>query len=134
MYPLFVYGTFRESESNRALIEPFVAGRRLARLPGAVLYFVDPYPMAADGDGSVVGELITLPADRYDIALATLDRFEGYDPASDVGAYRRRLRQVYDLDSGERVSAWVYLGEPETVQGHPVIPGGDWSRRSDLDE
>jgi len=134
MYPLLVYGTFREGESNRAVIEPFIAGSRPARLPGAVLYFVDPYPMAADGDGSVVGELITLPADRYDIALAALDRFEGYDPAADTGAYRRRLRQVYDLDSGERVGAWVYLGDAAAVQGHPVIPGGDWSRRDDHDE
>lgn len=116
------------------MIEPFVAGSRPARLPGTVLYFVDPYPMAADGDGSVVGELVTLPADRYDIALAILDRFEGYDPTSDTGAYRRRLCQVYALDSGERVSAWAYLGDAATVQGHPVIPGGDWSRRSDPGE
>lgn len=134
MYPLFVYGTFREGESNREVIEPFVAGCRPARLPDAALFFVDPYPMAVDGDGSVVGELITLPADHYDTALAVLDRFEGYEPASDAGAYRRRLRQVYDVGSGEQVSAWVYLGDAAAVLGHRVIPSGDWSRRSDLDE
>ncbi|RME49464.1 MAG: gamma-glutamylcyclotransferase [Chloroflexi bacterium] len=133
MHPLFVYGTFREGESNRTVIEPFVAGSRPARLPGAVLYYVDPYPMVADGDGSVVGELITLPANSYTEALAALDHFEGYDPATDTGAYRRRLREVIALDTGERVTAWVYLGDPETVEGHPVVPSGDWCRRSFLE-
>jgi gamma-glutamylcyclotransferase (GGCT)/AIG2-like uncharacterized protein YtfP len=115
------------------VIEPFIASSRPARLPNAGLYFVDPYPMVVDGDGTVIGELIALPADHYDRALAVLDKFEGYDPGTDSGDYRRRLRQVEDLISGERVEAWVYLGERGLAEKCPRVLGDDWSRR-DLDQ
>lgn len=134
MYPLFIYGTFRAGESNRHVIEPFVNGSRPARLPAAVLHYVDPYPMVVDGEGTVLGDLVMLPVDGYDAALATLDHFEGYDPTTDSGAYRRRLREVEVLDPGRRVKAWVYLGETEAARGHPRIPSGDWCRRGDVDE
>lgn len=132
MHPIFVYGTFREAESNRHVIEPFAITTRPARLHGVELYYVDPYPMAVDGDEQVEGELVTLGNDDYANALAALDGFEGYDPVLDSGVYRRRLRDVEDLKSGETVEAWVYLGDRSVVGQHPRVEGGDWRQRGNL--
>lgn len=132
LHPIFVYGTFRAGESNRRVIEPFVVSSRPARLHAAELYYVDPYPMAVDGDGTVIGELIELPRDAHAAALAALDRFEGYDAALDVGAYRRHLRDVEDAQSGATVQAWVYLGDRLAVSQSPHVESGDWRRRGNI--
>jgi len=37
--------------------------------------------------------------------------------------------RFHDVSEGLLRWAWIYLVEPERVQGLPVIPGGDWLAR-----
>jgi gamma-glutamylcyclotransferase (GGCT)/AIG2-like uncharacterized protein YtfP len=130
--PVFVYGTLRDGESNRHVIEAFLTSTRQVRHHGAELHYVAPYPMAVDGEGTVVGELVTLLEIGYKSALAALDRFEGYDSVTDTGTYRRRLCQVVDAVSGEEAEAWVYLGDRSVVGQHPCVESGDWRHHDDI--
>lgn len=123
--PVFVYGTLRP---GGAAFGRFAASMRKvepARLDGADLYDLGPYPMAVAGAGVVWGEVLHLNPLVYHFTLHALDRYEGYHPPTDGGLFVRRAVQV-TLASGERSAAWTYLGQPEQVEGMPRVPGGDW--------
>lgn len=108
---VFVYGTLMRGQVNH----PWLAGARAdgeARLPGALLHDLGPFPMAVAGAGVVHGEVYAVTA----ADLARLDRLEGHPRL-----YRRRRMALAD---GRRV--WVYLGRPRQVRHSPLLDEGRW--------
>lgn len=67
----------------------------------------------------VFGELFVF--DDFERLLPALDRFEGFDPDSGTGLYRRVLVPVEAKKT--RVPAWVYAVERPSGN---YLPGGRW--------
>ncbi|MFD7614346.1 gamma-glutamylcyclotransferase family protein [Streptomyces sp. NPDC059828] len=133
--PFFVYGTLRPGEHNH---DRFLRGRTSAeepaRLPGAVLYDGPGYPYVIenDGDGTVLGELVTAFPDGYHALSAVLDELEEYfGPDDPRNVYVRVARDVETARGS--VTAWVYVAADvmarELRARGTVIPGGDWTAR-----
>ncbi|MEV4950289.1 gamma-glutamylcyclotransferase family protein [Streptomyces sp. NPDC053755] len=149
--PFFVYGTLRPGQYNHGLfLRGRTAGEEPALLPGARLYDGPGYPYAVaagtaeggdgggdgrTGDGPVAvpgiaGDLVTAAPGAYGELLGVLDRLEEYrGPGHPRNLYERVERTVVRLRDGVSVPAWVYLAAPGALPG-PVIPGGDWVRRT----
>ena len=129
---LFVYGTLRQSTGRQSASHPmhqqlirYARYLAMARYQ-ACLYQLSYYPGAVPSDNTadkVVGELYQLlqPA----IILPLLDQYEecgeGFVAPQE---YRRELQPV-TLDSGECVSAWVYIYNRDT-SGLERISSGDF--------
>ncbi|MFE7772728.1 gamma-glutamylcyclotransferase family protein [Streptomyces sp. NPDC057445] len=129
--PFFVYGTLRPGEHNHDL---FLRGRtsaeETARLPGAVLYEGPGYPYAVEGEGTVIGEVVTAGPGRYRELIAVLDHLEEYfGPGDPRNLYVRVARDVHTAKGA--VAAWVYVAAEakaaELRARGTVIAGGDWS-------
>lgn len=131
-YPVFVYGTLRQGESNYHLLKERTVLELPATINGMVLYALQDFPMMMEvgsAGGKVAGELMTIDPAIYEAVMVVLDQLEDYDPATNSGMYFRVKRDV-QLDSGEWVTAWTYLGNPiylSTVP-HDMIAHGDWCR------
>ena len=76
--PFFVYGTLRAGQSNATLLRG-AARTRDAKLGGAQMFDLGPYPMIIAGEGEVWGELIEIEPDKYAAILKSLDRLESVD-------------------------------------------------------
>ena len=127
--PFFVYGTLLPQQPNAHLWAPYAAATRPALLQGARLHDLGHYPMLVETDDSaaVHGVLLTIEPAHFDDVVRLLDRLERYNPARpDAGLYRRRRRPVLPA-GGDSLNAWVYVGRLEVVQGHPLVPNGDWA-------
>ena len=99
---LFVYGTLRRGEGNRAARRLWAAaelvGNAVAR---GRLYHLGAYPAMTEAQAA--GELVRGEvAQLRDVSvLAELDAYEGPE-------YRRAVLEVV-LETGEAVKAWAYL-------------------------
>ncbi|MFF5265367.1 gamma-glutamylcyclotransferase [Actinomadura viridis] len=133
--PVFVYGTLRRGEGNHRLLVPHAVAIHPAELTGHRLYSQGlPYVASGDAADAVVGEIVRLNPQTYDIAMKQLDGLEGVDH----GMYRREALPVRfrcDCAPQQMTSlAWVYLGGNGffDYSPHLVVPGGDWvsARRS----
>ncbi|MGW1468589.1 gamma-glutamylcyclotransferase family protein [Streptomyces sp. NPDC002308] len=129
--PFFVYGTLRPGEHNH---DRYVRGldvrEQPALLRGGALYDGPGYPFATDGDGTVLGTLITAAPQEYGQLLVALDRLETYlGPGDPRNLYERVARNVEVAGSGA-VRAWIYLAAAAVSRtlyaSGPRIPGGDW--------
>jgi gamma-glutamylcyclotransferase (GGCT)/AIG2-like uncharacterized protein YtfP len=128
---LFVYGTLLATADH-----PMGARlRREARLIGAGqiegrLYSLGRYPGLAETDGAaglVHGEVYALNTPV--VTLKWLDAYEGILPGRpEESPYERVVRPVR-LESGETVSAWVYLYR-RRVRLRPEIEDGRWKAPS----
>ena len=116
---LFVYGTLMAGQSAHNMVAPAVERCTPAELPQADLHHLGAYPMATVGDGAVSGELLWL---RPQVAVEFFQRLDEYEGAE----YLRVLRPVLLCETGELVTAWVYLGDAEYAGRFPLIRGGDW--------
>ena len=128
---LFVYGTLMSTARHRM-------GERLraeARLIGAAtiqgrLYRVSWYPGVSettDPEQRVHGELYALGTPSH--ALAWLDAYEGVAPGSRESGEYTRVERPVRLDSGEEVTAWVYLYCKDVSQ-LPLVADGRWTAAS----
>jgi gamma-glutamylcyclotransferase (GGCT)/AIG2-like uncharacterized protein YtfP len=124
---LFVYGSLMSTARHRM-------GERLraeARLIGPAtiqgrLYRVSWYPgvsESTDPEQRVHGELYAL--DHPARALAWLDAYEGIAPGSRESGEYTRLERPVRLDSGEEITAWVYLYRKDVSQ-LPLLADGRW--------
>ncbi len=93
-----------------------------AELRHAELVHLGAYPMATGGDGAVRGEVLWL---RPQVAGEFFQRLDEYEGAE----YLRILRPVLLRDTGELLTAWVYLGDAEYARRFPLIRNGDWRER-----
>lgn len=114
---LFVYGTLRDGQSARRMLDDYVRGSQPARCRGTMYAFPSGYPgVVLDGETMLAGELILL--DDLDKALPLLDAYEGDD-------FTRILCDVEGGSGFER--AWIYvLSDQEQIAAGTCIPGGDW--------
>lgn len=123
---LFVYGTLRmpvggpaEDTHFNDRIAALINHATPARLDGAILYNLGPYPAVVEGAGAVIGDLLSVdPA-----AVPITDEIEGHP-----GYYERRPANVV-TDAGEMVQAWVYFAPAQLVAGHVAVEHGDWFNR-----
>ena len=132
--PFFVYGTLRAGESNSILLRGAIARAHRAKLCGAQMFDLGPYPMIleAESQREVWGELIEINADKYAATLKSLDRLEsvnGADPENPDALYRRLKRWIWV--ENQLIEAWVYFGREEVARSGRIIEGGDWPGRLD---
>ena len=128
--PFFVYGTLRAGQSNARLLRGAIARTRLAKLSGAQMFDMGPYPMIVEGENEIWGELIDIEPDKYEVILKALDRLEsvnGADPENPDALYRRLRYTV--LAEAEIVESWAYFGREILARRGKLIAGGDWLRR-----
>lgn len=143
--PLFVYGTLLPgSRSFGSQLKPSVSESAPAMLPGADMYLGSSYPIAIPnraGTG-VVGEVLLLDERRFERLIADLDEQEGYfGEGREDNLYIRTVMRVRITDTtnwtGENeVSAYVYLGSPETrehMEADEMVksPSGDWRNHAE---
>ncbi len=123
---LFVYGTLRppQPDSNPddsryfSRVAPYLQNIMPASLPQTVLVDLGTYPGARPGEGTLVGEVLTIaPA-----ALEILDQIEGHPHFF----YRERI--TAETEHGT-MDAWIYYAPESLTNGHCLIPNGDWLRR-----
>jgi len=128
--PLFAYGTLLTGALELAVKRLLARQARklgVARLHGR-LHDQGGYPGLVCGPATGAwarGELLAL-ADPARM-LATLDRYEGFDPARpQAGEFVRTIRRVER--AGGTCEVWVYLLNVRRVRPGPRIVGGDWRR------
>lgn len=109
--PVFVYGTLKRGQPHHGRLQgaPFLG---TARLRGACLHDLGPFPMAIAGEGCVQGEL-------YAVARGTLPQLDAFE-----GCPRLYQRHWLALEDGRQ--AWVYLGQPRQVRHARRSPEGVW--------
>ncbi len=115
---LFVYGTLRDGQAARSMIENYVKSARPARISGAVYAFPDGYPgVLEDERGTVKGEVVKLT--DLSAAFALLDAYEGSDFI--------RVLKVATCEDGDETYAWCYvLADEGMVAEATRVDSGDW--------
>ena len=119
---LFVYGTLRRCSMGD--MYRLLAGHADfiddASYQGR-LYRVDDYPGAVasdDANDRVIGEVYALREPAK--ILPILDDYEGCGPRS---AEYKRMRQSVLLDSGDELTAWVYIYQHPTHELVHIVSG-----------
>lgn len=126
--PLFVYGTFRHGQQNYARLRGHTIREEPAYVVGMSLYSLQAYPVAVPGERTLIGELFTLNPTVYQQLLPQLDELERSHPACLNCMFRRVVCRA-QVPSRRSVAAWIYLGNPDTIDEHCLlIPHGDWVR------
>jgi gamma-glutamylcyclotransferase (GGCT)/AIG2-like uncharacterized protein YtfP len=117
---VFVYGTLREGQAARSMIENHVQGARPATARGRLFAFPEGYPGLVEGGQSIViGEVLEL-ADLT-AGFALLDAYEGDDFC--------RVLLSATIDDGSETYAWAYVLSDQTIPEDAVlIDTGDWVR------
>jgi gamma-glutamylcyclotransferase (GGCT)/AIG2-like uncharacterized protein YtfP len=116
---LFVYGTIRQGQTARSLVEPSITRCVKASTEGQIYAFPMGYPGYVEGAGIVRGEVLWL--DQLAATFALLDAYEGTD-------FVRVIRQV-TTEAGEDLWAWIYvLADPGAIKLGTRIADGDWVR------
>ena len=133
--PFFVYGTLRAHQSNAHLLRGAIARSRSAKLSGAQMFDLGPYPMILESElqYEIWGELLEIEADKYGAILKSLDRLEsvdGQNPENPAALYRRLRRFV--LVENELIEAWVYFGRESVARRGRPVASGDWVARFEL--
>ena len=130
--PFFVYGTLRAHQSNSHLLRGAIARSRGAKLSGAQMFDLGPYPMILESEPNheIWGELLEIEAEKYDAILQSLDRLESVDgdnPENPAALYRR-LKRFVEVEN-EQIEAWVYFGREAVARRGCIVAGGDWCER-----
>ena len=130
--PFFVYGTLRAGESNATLLRGAIARTRNAKLSGAQMFDLGPYPMIIEAESTheIWGELIEIEAEKYAAIVKSLDRLESVDGANpeNPDALYRRLRRFVRVGE-EQIEAWIYFGRERVARRGCIVAGGDWVKR-----
>ena len=130
--PFFVYGTLRAGQCNATLLRGAIARSRGAKLCGAQMFDLGPYPMIieAEPQHEVWGELLEIEPEKYAAIVKSLDRLESVDgnnPENPDALYRRLKRFV--AVENEQLEAWVYFGREVVARRGCLLAGGDWVGR-----
>jgi|GEM_PF-194577 len=103
---LFVYGTLRRGGKRHDILQLLHAAYVGKGSVAGELFDLGEYPGAVKSNATaarVIGEVYRLP--NLKTALRTLDEYEGVGAVASL--YRRDVTEV-TLESGQRLSAWVY--------------------------
>ena len=114
VHTVFVYGTLRKGQPNRAVMEPhLVADLGEGQIRGA-MYDLGLFPaVTLEEDGLVTGEWVRVT----DEGLARLDRLEGYPSFYD---------RAIVSDTTNVLRGWVYCMARRKVDGYERVESGDW--------
>ncbi len=136
--PVFVYGSLLDGfENYKRYVKPYPHERYPAKTVGRLYHLPDfGYPafLRVEGEGEwVYGELLCFRPDIYEKAIAGLDELEEYyAPLDERNEYERNIVQIYRIDTGEQVDAYIYVASrrmEEVVSRIGVyVAGGDWRR------
>jgi gamma-glutamylcyclotransferase (GGCT)/AIG2-like uncharacterized protein YtfP len=121
---IFVYGTLKQGQLNRPLLDPYARAVEPAWIQG-VLYDFGLYPGLVAGDGIVHGELIQLDPTALTEALALLDQLEGYQPDDPSGSMYRRELVTVETARGTHERAYTYFYNHDPA-GLPRVADGAW--------
>jgi len=115
---VFVYGTLKRGFPNHFFLE---GQKRLGGATTADTYalYEDEYPLVSRQE-----RVSRIRGEVYEVGDTILKRL---DTLEDHPAFYRREEVEVDLDSGERVTAWLYFF-PEP-RGR-LFPEGDWRPRA----
>lgn len=110
---IFVYGTLMQ-KAGRSAFRGMTEYVCESSIKGYQIYDLGWYPgirHTGNDRDEVVGELHSIPVDRYDEVINALDQYEG-----EGNLYLRKTVDV-ELDSGVYVKAWVYVynNEPRSA-------------------
>lgn len=103
---MFAYGTLRRGGKRHDILQQLHAVYVGKGSVAGELFDLGEYPGAVKSGSTaarVIGEVYRLP--NLKTALRILDEYEGVGAATSL--YHREITEV-TLDSGQRVSAWVY--------------------------
>ena len=134
----FFYGTLQAGNSNPAIaaIHRRLIAEGPATIRGELVAVADSagwFPALIPGEGEVHGQVYAAGPDFTAEDLATLDRYEEYDPAAPETSWY--LRETMTLTNGKPVSVYRMNGAPP--DGAVPIPGGDfraWLKAANLAE
>ncbi|MDP1740354.1 MAG: gamma-glutamylcyclotransferase family protein [Hydrogenophaga sp.] len=127
---VFVYGTLRRGDvRDITRLQPAPQFIGMASVAG-VLYDLGPYPgLLLGGESRVTGEVYAITTELERL----LDQIEEVWPQQ-TGEYSKRELAVQMDEDGARTVAGpvclVYEINASRVDGCPVIPSGDWRRRT----
>lgn len=124
--PIFVYGSLLTGFHNSRIIPP-----KFNRVEGVLLEadlydYCGSFPMAVNGDGRIVGELVTIPDKEYNSVLSRLDTLEGYHGSGKINFYNRVQKTV--VVNNTKIKAWVYIGNNRQVSGKNRVKSGNWKQ------
>jgi gamma-glutamylcyclotransferase (GGCT)/AIG2-like uncharacterized protein YtfP len=131
LLPVFVYGTLRNSLGNyNNILRGNTVHEEPATLVGATMLDAGGFPFViAEGEGTIVGEVMYLDPENATYTMARLDRLEGYrGPGVPGNMYEREEVTVLSAD-GIPFTAHAYItakGFRRHTDGMPVIETGDW--------
>lgn len=131
LLPVFVYGTLRNSLHNYdAILRGNTVDERPASLRHATMLDAGGFPFViAEGEGTVVGEVMYLDPATATYVMARLDRLEGYRGENNPGNMYDRKQVTVRFDDGTETTAFAYItakGFRKHVANMAIIATGDW--------
>jgi gamma-glutamylcyclotransferase (GGCT)/AIG2-like uncharacterized protein YtfP len=126
---LFAYGTLipgcEPAHMNAICSRMELIGEGTVR---GLLYDLGAFPGVVEGDGTIRGVILRVPADAW----PAMDAYEGCPlPGGEDGLFRR-VMTLATLSNGETVDCWLYVYARD-VANHRAVPSGDWRRRARID-
>lgn len=132
LLPVFVYGTLRNGLGNyQHILEGNTVREEPATMSGATMLDAGGFPFViAEGEGTIIGEVMYLDPEYATLTMARLDRLEGYrGPGVPGNMYEREQVTVTSAD-GIPFTAYAYItsaGFRRHTNDMPVIASGDWT-------
>ncbi|MBS4025856.1 MAG: gamma-glutamylcyclotransferase [Clostridia bacterium] len=125
---VFVYGTLMKGFGNHRQIEEQLIGLRPGKVKGELYHLSAGYPALRFGEGTVIGELLTLSDPQQ--TLAKLDWLEGYSGNNGSNLYNRVEVEV-STDTGTE-KAYCYIWSEENcsylINSGTPVRNGDWRK------
>ncbi|WP_027365456.1 gamma-glutamylcyclotransferase family protein [Desulfotruncus alcoholivorax] len=127
---LFVFGTLLPGLDNyKRFLEQYRPKYYPARAEGVMYYLPeDGYPVVLEGKGEVKGVLFD--SDDLRVVLPEIDDIQKYTGIESQSYLIRKIVDVENLETGEKVKAHMYLWPPSKAQwlkeNGVIIYDGDW--------
>jgi len=125
--PFFVYGTLIPDQPNYYLWKDSIINKKKGLIKNYQLFDMGHYPMIIElEENNVDGIVIYIKTEDYDKITKIIDNLEGYNPERNgSSAYNREIRDI-ELEDGELVKAWIYIGSEKYIQNENLVRGGNW--------
>ena len=125
--PFFAYGTLISDQPNYYLWKDSITDTKNGIIKNHQLFDMGHYPMIIQSEGNDVhGMLMYIKDEDYDKITKIIDNLEGYNSENHgSSAYNREMRDI-ELDNGELVKAWIYIGSKGYVKEENAVKDGNW--------
>jgi len=125
--PFFVYGTLIPDQPNYYLWKDSIVNTKNGMIRNHQLFDMGHYPMIVESEGyNVEGMIVYIKIEDYSKITKIIDNLEGYNPENHgSSAYNREIHDI-ELEDGELVKAWIYIGSEEYVKKENAVEEGNW--------